>query len=277
MSTRTSTSISADKLPEFDFESAHDLFKQEIESALKDQIEKIKLTDELKADLSELNKNELMTHSLQDLHGIQNIKAKLLASSHSTNVISSSSSSDQPTHPGGKVDHLGNFYDKTASFFDKISCESSDITNQIRTGKNWKEERKINAETFGLPAPRVFENSLKGGYMQPRNNNYNNYRNTNNYNNGYSNNYRNGNSYQNNNNYRNNNNNNNNQMQQQQRQTNSYNLRNSNSSQQIRGLNTNGMSSYNNGGYGNYRRYSQEIDLSYSSRNGSMRNNQRRY
>jgi hypothetical protein len=39
------------------------------------------------------------------------------------------------------------FYDKNLSFFDSISCEATD--KQTGKQKNWKEERKLNSETFG--------------------------------------------------------------------------------------------------------------------------------
>lgn len=40
------------------------------------------------------------------------------------------------------------FYDKNVSFFDRISCEANDKIQKKPV--NWKEERKINAETFGV-------------------------------------------------------------------------------------------------------------------------------
>lgn len=44
----------------------------------------------------------------------------------------------------------GNYYDKTKSFFDNISCESIERTKSDQQKFDWKSERKINAETFGL-------------------------------------------------------------------------------------------------------------------------------
>jgi len=44
-------------------------------------------------------------------------------------------------------------YDKTKSFFDNISCEAADRSK----GKNrtdWRQERKLNSETFGIPTTR---------------------------------------------------------------------------------------------------------------------------
>lgn len=49
-----------------------------------------------------------------------------------------------------KVDEDGNFYDKTKSFFDNISCEAIERTKGNQKRFDWKQERKLNAETFGI-------------------------------------------------------------------------------------------------------------------------------
>jgi len=41
------------------------------------------------------------------------------------------------------------YYDKQKSFFDRISCESNE-KEKTNTRRNWNEERRMNAETFGL-------------------------------------------------------------------------------------------------------------------------------
>jgi len=41
------------------------------------------------------------------------------------------------------------YYDKQKSFFDRISCETTE-KEKTNTRRNWNEERRINAETFGL-------------------------------------------------------------------------------------------------------------------------------
>lgn len=43
------------------------------------------------------------------------------------------------------------FYDKAKSFFDSISCEALDKSRGGGGRPNWKEERKMNTETFGVP------------------------------------------------------------------------------------------------------------------------------
>jgi hypothetical protein len=70
---------------------------------------------------------------------------------------------------------MKDFYDKNISFFDRISCESNEKSNMLsQKPKNWKEERKINTETFGV-MPKV-NNSYHRSYnnYHNRNNNYNN-------------------------------------------------------------------------------------------------------
>lgn len=72
----------------------------------------------------------------------------------------------EPEDDGGE-----NGYDKTKSFFDNISCEAQ----TDRKGKprvDWRQERKLNSETFGVSSTR------RGGGMGYRgrggHNNYNN-------------------------------------------------------------------------------------------------------
>jgi len=55
---------------------------------------------------------------------------------------SSTQSEQQEMNPDG-------YYDKQKSFFDRISCESTAKEN-TNARRNWNEERRVNAETFGL-------------------------------------------------------------------------------------------------------------------------------
>lgn len=48
------------------------------------------------------------------------------------------------------------FYDKTKSFFDNISCEASDRSKGITNRPNWREERRLNTETFGTSGYRRY-------------------------------------------------------------------------------------------------------------------------
>lgn len=49
-------------------------------------------------------------------------------------------------------------YDKTKSFFDNISCEAATDRTKGKNRTDWRHERKINSETFGVSARR-------GGYV----------------------------------------------------------------------------------------------------------------
>ncbi|KAI9475549.1 MAG: Scd6-like Sm domain-containing protein [Benjaminiella poitrasii] len=95
------------------------------------------------------------------------------------------------------------FYDKTSSFFDNISCESKERSEQQQQSPNemrrhrFQEERKLNLETFGQAS--VDQSRYRNYRGRGGNNNYRGNRN----NNGY---------------YRNNNRNNNNYNRQQQQQ-----------------------------------------------------------
>uniref|UniRef100_A0A034W1Y0 Protein LSM14-like protein B n=1 Tax=Bactrocera dorsalis TaxID=27457 RepID=A0A034W1Y0_BACDO len=78
-------------------------------------------------------------------------------------------------------------YDKTKSFFDNISCEAAQ--DRSKNKKNdWRQERKLNSETFG------FSSTRRGGY-RGRGNYYN--RNMGSYGGGYNRNYRGGSNYRN--------------------------------------------------------------------------------
>ncbi|CAH1780116.1 unnamed protein product [Owenia fusiformis] len=56
------------------------------------------------------------------------------------------------------------FYNKSKSFFDRISCEATD--KESRGRPNWREERKINTETFGVGSTRQYRGGRgwRGGY-----------------------------------------------------------------------------------------------------------------
>lgn len=60
------------------------------------------------------------------------------------------------------------FYDKAKSFFDNISCEATDRAKGANNRPNWKEERKLNAETFGVRSASQFSRrgyrGSRGGY-----------------------------------------------------------------------------------------------------------------
>jgi protein LSM14 len=51
-----------------------------------------------------------------------------------------------------EVDDCG--YDKKKSFFDNISCEANERSKGKTQRTDWRQERKINSETFGLSMNR---------------------------------------------------------------------------------------------------------------------------
>ncbi|XP_067928291.1 protein LSM14 homolog car-1-like isoform X2 [Watersipora subatra] len=65
------------------------------------------------------------------------------------------SSSPEVNGEGGKGgesdDEEPEYYNKSKSFFDNISCEAADRAEGKPIRLNWKEERKVNTETFGQP------------------------------------------------------------------------------------------------------------------------------
>jgi hypothetical protein len=67
---------------------------------------------------------------------------------------SSTQSEQQELHPDG-------YYDKQKSFFDRISCEAN-AKEKTNARRNWNEERRVNAETFGLQYRPV----QQGGYQR---------------------------------------------------------------------------------------------------------------
>ncbi|RWS29128.1 protein LSM14 B-like isoform X2 [Leptotrombidium deliense] len=70
-------------------------------------------------------------------------------------------------------------YDKSKSFFDKISCEAIERSKGKLNRLDWKQERKLNAETFGLSHFRRGGGNFRGrgfGYRQNYYNQRNDYR-----------------------------------------------------------------------------------------------------
>ena len=192
--------------------------------------------------------------SLQDIQDQQHIIMKQKSfQSGNDNLEKQKQELEQHVNNRSSTDEdQKNFYDKNISFFDRISCESNEKTQS--KPKNWKEERKINAETFGLQQRQ--QNEMKQNYNRQYNNNQNsNYRNNGNSNYQSS---QNGRSYP-----RNNYLNNSNSQQPQKYRSNQYGNQNVNSSSQRydqRSTNNNNLrtgSGYTN--TNNYRRNEMEV------------------
>ncbi|KAL3285232.1 hypothetical protein HHI36_019344 [Cryptolaemus montrouzieri] len=56
------------------------------------------------------------------------------------------------------------FYDKKKSFFDKISCEAVERAKGKSQRTDWRQERKLNSETFGVAATRRGNFRGRGGF-----------------------------------------------------------------------------------------------------------------
>lgn len=73
-------------------------------------------------------------------------------------------------------------YDKTKSFFDSISCEAIERSKGKSQRPDWRLERKINVETFGVSSarrgyyPRGRGGYYRGGYYRTYNYNHGYYR-----------------------------------------------------------------------------------------------------
>lgn len=79
------------------------------------------------------------------------------------------------TEPEEEIDHT--FYDKAKSFFDNISCEAVERSKGRSQRTDWRVERKLNSETFGVASARrgayrgrgyyrggMGNNQYRGGY-----------------------------------------------------------------------------------------------------------------
>ncbi|XP_055909927.1 protein LSM14 homolog A-like isoform X3 [Eupeodes corollae] len=64
-------------------------------------------------------------------------------------------------------------YDKTKSFFDNISCEAADRSKNKKV--DWRQERKLNNETFGIAYSRHGSYRGRGNYYNRNMNNYGGY------------------------------------------------------------------------------------------------------
>lgn len=139
---------------EFNFEEANARFEQEIE---KDFADKCKIgTGKNDTDLLTTSQSAEHLQQLQQDQAHIMMKQKVL-------------DSDIVKHHHHESEENKTCYDKNSSFFDRISCESSD-KNQTKP-KNWKEERKTNVETFGMILRQ--HNGSRNNYRSGNQNGYN--------------------------------------------------------------------------------------------------------
>jgi protein LSM14 len=135
---------------------AKKIFKNEYDF----ETENAKLENELKnLDLSNSGKKHLHNKSSTDKTS-DDAASNTEEVSNDTELLSGDEKDDENTKKSPKI--AG--YDKEKSFFDNISSESKDRAKgkQVKT-MNWREERKLNSETFGY-ANRSRRNNLYPSY-----------------------------------------------------------------------------------------------------------------
>jgi protein LSM14 len=148
---------------EFDFEQANAQF-EELEKSLDKLTISKKNQHQNSADENSLTTSQSMP--LQELSDQQHMIMKQ-KSMHSGFDDHKEGKDGKDHHKDRTDEENKNYYDKNHSFFDRISCEAND---KVQTKpKNWREEKKLNAETFGLQQ-RIQQDKLNNYNRQ-----YNNY------------------------------------------------------------------------------------------------------
>ncbi|XP_066966840.1 protein LSM14 homolog car-1 isoform X5 [Macrobrachium rosenbergii] len=95
-----------------------------------------------------------------------------------TKIVENGEKKDDSGHETGTGDEStedhATFYDKSKSFFDSISCEAIERSKGKSQRPDWRLERKINVETFGVSsARRGYFPRGRGGYFRGGYRNYN--------------------------------------------------------------------------------------------------------
>ncbi|XP_064118835.1 protein LSM14 homolog A-like isoform X2 [Macrobrachium nipponense] len=95
-----------------------------------------------------------------------------------TKIVENGEKKDDSGHETGTGDEStedhSTFYDKSKSFFDSISCEAIERSKGKSQRPDWRLERKINVETFGVSsARRGYFPRGRGGYYRGGYRNYN--------------------------------------------------------------------------------------------------------
>uniref|UniRef100_A0A1L8DW10 Uncharacterized protein n=1 Tax=Nyssomyia neivai TaxID=330878 RepID=A0A1L8DW10_9DIPT len=121
LKTRTGKSIKFDS--DYDFEQANNKFEE-----LRSQLAKLKVGEEAKPE--------------QQVNGENDKKDD---SGNETGAGEQEVEEDSEITVG---------YDKTKSFFDNISCEAATDRSKGKNRTDWRQERKLNSETFGVSSTR---------------------------------------------------------------------------------------------------------------------------
>ncbi|CAF0765251.1 unnamed protein product [Rotaria sordida] len=120
---------------DFDFEKSNAEFDK---NAIEDEIKKslsIKTT-------KDRDDNTLNTEKDKEKENENEQQQQQQQQTNSPTIKLDQQQQQQETNPEG-------YYDKQKSFFDRISCETTE-KEKTTSRRNWNEERRINAETFGL-------------------------------------------------------------------------------------------------------------------------------
>lgn len=121
---------------EFDFEEANEQFKGII-----DKLNKTKLDD---------NTGEIVVPQTSQEENGEEVEVDVVEANEEGEI------------PEGEDEEI--FYDKQKSFFDNISCEALERSKGKMVRNDWKAEKKLNKETFGVAGNRRYGFG-RGGYQ----------------------------------------------------------------------------------------------------------------
>lgn len=127
---------------DYDFEQANNKFEE-----LRSQLSKLKVGEEVKPE--QLTNNEASVDTKKDDSGNE-----------------TGAGDHEPEEDDVQC------YDKTKSFFDNISCEAMERAKGKQQRTDWRQERKLNTETFGVGSTRRGGYNRRGGYYNRGPNNY---------------------------------------------------------------------------------------------------------
>ncbi|XP_050434179.1 protein LSM14 homolog B isoform X2 [Adelges cooleyi] len=164
---------------DYDFDKANSEFQEIIKKLSRTKIDDG--SEEQTEDVPVLNGGASSVNGDAALHGSDGEQA----AAKKLNRVESNNENAVTDNENGDDDQKI-FYDKTKSFFDQISCEAVERSKGHNQRTDWRQERKLNSETFGVAMARRGQYRGRGGYY---NNNANYRQNPNNYNGGGSNHY----------------------------------------------------------------------------------------
>lgn len=167
---------------EFDFETQNKKFDK---TSIAKELEKMNIgkKDSKPKKQSETENDDEKVDNKESNVEPSNSVIKVVAESEKVESLEDGEIKDDPAKNDDDAKH---FYEPKKSFFDNISCEANDPKGERL---HRYQERKLNAETFGISEkPRNYYNNYRGNGYQDRNNYQNNRTFSNQKYNGYSNN-----------------------------------------------------------------------------------------